>query len=169
MKYFKDGDGNVYAFEDDGSQDEFINSTLIGITELQANSIRFASETIDVMRIKSLAAVDYACGIARSKAVSGGEYIAEEYRRAYEDALTFQTAGFTGRVPLSIQVWATVAGITPQASAEEIIAARNGYMALLDAIRSIRLIGKAEVEAAATSDAILAAVATVNASLAALP
>ncbi|BAP37725.1 hypothetical protein AS4_27850 [Acinetobacter guillouiae] len=35
MKYFKDKDGSVYAFEDDGSQDEFITPTMKKMTNSQ--------------------------------------------------------------------------------------------------------------------------------------
>lgn len=36
MKYFKDDKNNVYAYEDDGSQDEFIKPELIPISEDEA-------------------------------------------------------------------------------------------------------------------------------------
>lgn len=35
MKYFKDKDGSVYAFEDDGSQDEFITPAMKKMTNSQ--------------------------------------------------------------------------------------------------------------------------------------
>ncbi|EAM9788477.1 phage tail protein [Salmonella enterica] len=36
MKYFKDNNGNVYAYNADGSQDEYIKDGLISITEDEA-------------------------------------------------------------------------------------------------------------------------------------
>lgn len=40
MKYFKDENNNVYAFEADGSQDEYIPKTLVRITEDEADALR---------------------------------------------------------------------------------------------------------------------------------
>lgn len=40
MKYFKDAQNNVYAYESDGSQDAFIKPGLIAITKLQADALR---------------------------------------------------------------------------------------------------------------------------------
>lgn len=39
MKYFKDDKNNVYAFADDGSQDEFIKPELIPISEDEAKKL----------------------------------------------------------------------------------------------------------------------------------
>jgi hypothetical protein len=40
MKYFKDLQNNIYAYDDDGSQDEIIPSDLIAISESDANELR---------------------------------------------------------------------------------------------------------------------------------
>lgn len=40
MKFFKDQNGAVFAFEADGSQDEFIGEFLVAISEAEANSLR---------------------------------------------------------------------------------------------------------------------------------
>ena len=39
MKYYKDNDDNVYAFEEDGSQDEYISSELVAISKEEADKI----------------------------------------------------------------------------------------------------------------------------------
>lgn len=39
MKYYKDKDDNVYAFEEDGSQDEYIPSDLVAISKEEADNI----------------------------------------------------------------------------------------------------------------------------------
>lgn len=39
MKYYKNSDGVVFAYESDGSQDEFIDPALIPITEEEAMAI----------------------------------------------------------------------------------------------------------------------------------
>lgn len=113
--------------------------------------------------------IDQACGVKRAAAVSRGAYIDEEYRRAYEDALAYKAIGYSGGVPASVQSWATVAGLTAQQAADDIILTRDGYMALLDAIRDIRLTGKAMIDVATAPADILASVEFINASLDALP
>lgn len=40
FKYYKDSQGNVYAFEADGSQDAYIKPELVSITKTQADSLR---------------------------------------------------------------------------------------------------------------------------------
>lgn len=41
MKFYKDPDTNeVFAFEDDGSQDDFIPENLVAITEAEADELR---------------------------------------------------------------------------------------------------------------------------------
>lgn len=39
MKYYKDKDDNVYAFEEDGSQNEYISSELIAISKEEADKL----------------------------------------------------------------------------------------------------------------------------------
>lgn len=39
MKYFKDKDSNVFAFEEDGSQDEYIPSDLVAISKEEADKL----------------------------------------------------------------------------------------------------------------------------------
>ncbi len=41
MKHFKDKNNNVYAYEDDGSQDHLIPKDYISITEQEAEEINF--------------------------------------------------------------------------------------------------------------------------------
>lgn len=44
MKYYKDSNNNIYAFESDGSQDDYIPSGLTPITKAQADAIIEASQ-----------------------------------------------------------------------------------------------------------------------------
>lgn len=138
------------------------------ITENADGSLNVTPKDLSTVKPTYKDQIDQACGAARAAVVSQGDYISEEYRRAYEDALAYKAAGYTGAVPSSVQSWKDASGMTNKAAADDIIATRDGYMALLDVVRAIRLSGKAAVDAAATSDAILAAVDTVNTSLAAL-
>lgn len=46
MKYFKNENNQVFAFESDGSQDDFIPSNLIAITDAEADEIRNPPKSI---------------------------------------------------------------------------------------------------------------------------
>lgn len=48
MKYYKDKDNNIFAFEADGSQDEFISDDLIAITQKEAEDIIQKKQEADV-------------------------------------------------------------------------------------------------------------------------
>ncbi len=48
MKYYKDKDNNIFAFEADGSQDEFIADDLIAITQKEAEDIIQKKQEADV-------------------------------------------------------------------------------------------------------------------------
>lgn len=139
------------------------------ITENDDGSLTILAKPIDaLMKGVYKTQIDQACGAKRAVVVSPGEYIAEEYRLAYDDAMAYKAAGYAGTVPSGVQSWATASGMAANAAADDIIATRTTYMALLDAIRAIRLTGKAAVDAATTPDAILAAVDAVHTGLAAL-
>ena len=47
MKYYKDNENNVYAFEADGSQDAFIPSGLAPISEAEADALRYPAPTLE--------------------------------------------------------------------------------------------------------------------------
>ena len=146
-----------FANHQPGMAEEWIDP---GAVELKAS--------IAAIKARCKDEIDQICGVKRAGSVSHGAYIEEEYRRAYEDAMIYKAAGYTGAMPNSVKSWKDVSGMTPKAAADDIIASRDGYMALLDVIRDMRLKGKFAVDASTTEDAILAAVATVNKSLAGL-
>ena len=53
MKHYKDKQGNVYAFESDGSQDAFIADNLIAITESEAIKITNPPPTAEQLQAKT--------------------------------------------------------------------------------------------------------------------
>lgn len=112
--------------------------------------------------------VDVNCGIVRAQVVSQGSYVAEEYRVAYEESIAFKASGYLGVPPQSVQTWAVVKNQLPQWAADDIIATRNTYVALLNAIRDVRLKSKAAIDAATTPEEVLAAVASAHANIAAI-
>lgn len=66
MKYYKDENNQVYAFEADGSQDAYIPSGLVPISEAEADALRYPepsleeqASTIRQQRDDLLLATDY--------------------------------------------------------------------------------------------------------------
>lgn len=95
-------------------------------------------------------AIDLAAGKARNAFVSPGDYVAEEYRLAKQDADAWVAAGKpSDAVPDSIAVWAQARGWTAEQAAQDIIDTEAAWMDALAAIRQARLLGKAAVDAAA--------------------
>jgi hypothetical protein len=54
MKFFKDSNNTVYAFESDGSQDGFISGNLIAITPLEADQLRSPTKTIAMLKLEKI-------------------------------------------------------------------------------------------------------------------
>jgi hypothetical protein len=67
MKFFKDANGTVYAFESDGSQDEYIPSELVSITQAEADNLRFQPQTLADAQTSQIASMarSYAGAIAQ--------------------------------------------------------------------------------------------------------
>lgn len=110
--------------------------------------------------------VDITCGNIREAVVSKGLFITEEYRVAYEDALAFRAAGYTGVVPASVQTWADVSENTAQWAADDVITTRDGYVNMMNTIRDVRLKSKAAIDAATTPEELMQAVANFHNSVA---
>lgn len=83
-----------------------------------------------------------------------------EYQQANTDAAAFKAAGYAGTVPETVQCWATASGMTAQAACDNILVTASAWEAVLVGIRSARLIGKANVNAATTLADAQAAAAT---------
>lgn len=94
--------------------------------------------------------LDEAIDKIRGRYPAIGMYMAEEYRITAEQALAFQTAGYTGDVPLGVDAWARAAGMTPQSAAEDILATKAMYEAMLMVTRDARLNGKVLIAQAST-------------------
>lgn len=83
-----------------------------------------------------------------------------EYQQANNDATAYKAAGYAGAVPQTVQCWATASSIAPKAAADSILATAAQWMAVLNGVRSARLIGKGTVNAASTAADAEAAAAT---------
>lgn len=58
MKYFKDANNNVYAYEADGSQDAFIKNGLVAITEAEKDLLVNPPETTEQVIARLEGAID---------------------------------------------------------------------------------------------------------------
>ena len=54
MKYYKDENNQVYAFEADSSQDAFIPESLVEITEIEADALRVQQTPIYIPTVVSM-------------------------------------------------------------------------------------------------------------------
>lgn len=99
--------------------------------------------------------IDTTCGNIRLKYISKGDLVTEEYRRAYDEAVQFKAANYTGNVPSSIQVWASLKDQTPEWAADDIIATGTQYYSVLDQVRAERLTAKFNIDAAQNPAEIL--------------
>lgn len=77
-----------------------------------------------------------------------------EYELAEADATAYKDAGYTGTVPASVQVWATVKNWTAQTSADDILATAAAWRTAQAAIRLARLQRKEGARTAADLSAL---------------
>ncbi len=113
--------------------------------------------------------VDALCDAKRNRYISVGSLVVEEYRLAAKQAQAYKAAGYSGQVPASVQSWATAKGWAAQQAADDILATEAAWMAVLAAIRNIRLPAKEQARVATTREALAAIAAQVRAGLAAIP
>jgi hypothetical protein len=138
MKHYKDpATDQVYAFEDDGSQDAFIPQHLVTITAIEAAELtQPAIEPITAIGL--CLAIDTAADAAR-RAVAGDPLRAVEYERAADQAQAFKAAGYPAEdVPRTVSAWA-IGGRTAQQAADSILAESAAYTEALYQIREARL------------------------------
>ena len=101
--------------------------------------------SIEQQRINAKNRVDLMAGQARSRFVSQGSLIQEEYRAAAAEVAEYRQ---TGDVPSSLQLWADLSGQSVDESASEIEQTAALYSQVLLAIREIRLTAKVAIDKA---------------------
>lgn len=100
-------------------------------------------------RVAAQQAIDAAAGRARSRFVSLGHLVVEEYLQAEMAAGQWTNAGRpSDAVPADVQVWADAAGMTPAQAADNILATAQNWRSVITTVREIRLNGKAAVGSA---------------------
>ena len=123
MKHYKDAQNNVYAYEDDGSQDAFIRPGLTPITKAQADALRTPTVGVPQMvtRFQARAALSRAGLFLQVDQAMKAFPIGDERRLAWEDAQTFErnsptmlqiAAGFNMTPTQLDQLFTVAAGIS---------------------------------------------------------
>lgn len=150
MKYYKNpNSGEVFAYETEAERQEWGAPELVEMTPEEIDAHLNPPIPADVRRKAAKDSIDLAAGKARDAFVSPGQYVAEEYRLAKQDADAWVAAGKpSDAVPDSIAVWAQARGWTPEQAAQDILDTEAAWMSALSAIRQARLLGKAAVDAA---------------------
>lgn len=97
-------------------------------------------------------ALDSFAGHVRTRFLSSGVLVDQEYLQTANEAQAYADAGYSGAVPDSVQSWADAAGMTAQAACDDILASRAAYQGAMRAVRRHRLVGKAAIQAAATKE-----------------
>lgn len=140
MKYFRNAEGAVVAFESDGSQDEFISDELLAMTAEEISL--HLNPPVDVENLCSK--IDSAADGAR-RAVAGDPLRAVEYDRARIEAQAFADAGYPAEtVPRTVAAWA-INGRTAREAADSILAEAAAYTEALYVIRETRLAAKEQI------------------------
>ena len=109
-------------------------------------------------KASALLRIDEWAEITRIAAV-GDAMRSVEYDMVATDVMMFKAGNYQGTVPMSIQSWMDVTGMSAVEACDNILATRAGYLNGLAQVRDIRLKGKAAVNVAtdvATVDAVTA-------------
>jgi hypothetical protein len=141
MKHYKDPvTGQVYAYEADGTQDDFIPANLVAITVEEA-AILTQSPAEPVTVVSLCAQLDAVADSARHQ-VAGDPLRAVEYERAATEAQAFAAAGYPeGEVPRTVAAWA-INGRSARQAADSILAEATAFTEALYQIRETRLQAK---------------------------
>lgn len=93
MKHYKDAQNNLYAFEEDGSQDAYIPGGLTPITNVEADELRApppAGVPQSVTRFQALAALHLAGHLPAVEAIMAAPETTVIAKLAWDNALSFE-------------------------------------------------------------------------------
>jgi len=117
------------------------------ISWVEITDVDRKAELIAAEKTKAKLLIDQAAGQARQSFVSEGYLVEEEYRLALVQAKEWIAAGKAGDAPDCIAVWAAASGLSESDAADNIVQTGEAWDHALAAIRSARLIGKANIDA----------------------
>ncbi|MEC9040068.1 hypothetical protein [Marinobacter sp. bablab_jr008] len=107
------------------------------------------SEEDSVLRNRAIVSIDTAAGNARSRYVSAGQLVEQEYRLALQQVEMWRQEGSPSEnVPPAVKDWAEAEGISFEIAAASIEQTAADWEQVLITIRRIRLAGKASVKSA---------------------
>lgn len=162
MKYYKTSTGEVFAFEDDGSQDHFIQQDYEALPGYMPKR-----ETDDEAKKRPADSIDDAVAEIYARFMR----FQAEYTEREAQAQAYKDAGYTGDVPVQVAAFAGPAGKTGQQAADIILsqaAQLRGALSQLGVLRMRKYEVLAAPDAAtaqAIADAILGAVAQIGSAL----
>jgi len=112
MKYYKHPEtGEVFAYEAEQDRQEWGAPELVEMTPEEIDAHLHPPIPADVRRKAAKDSIDLAAGKARDAFVSPGQYVAEEYRLAKQQADEWIAAGKPANdVPPAVAVWAQARG-----------------------------------------------------------
>jgi hypothetical protein len=125
--------------------------------------------TLDQVKAVLCVQVDGAADAAYAEIGGNSPGRIAEYKQAKADADAFKAAGYVGTVPDTIACWAEAQGWSAQQACDNILTTAQSWDGALAAIRRSRLIGKSNVNAAASEDAAQAAANAAIANVLAVP
>ena len=135
MKNYKDASNNIYAYESDGSQDDYIKTDLVAITEAQADAIRNPPKPIAVVRAGLISALDTYIGTIYSKFTR----FDLEYKKREAAARAFKAGGYLGLAGIWVKSFADSAGMTEAAACDLIIVQADKLNQALESMAAIRM------------------------------
>lgn len=117
-----------------------------------------ANTILKAARKKLEADIDTAAGSARSRFVSPGSYIDQEYLLAKQEAQAWLDGGKDeSAIPSSVEDHIAMFDVSAEVAAQEIVATAAQWEEALTLIRRVRLGGKGDVRNAETIEAVEAA------------
>lgn len=168
MKHYKDPATNqVFAFAADGTQDEWIPSQLVSITDSEADAIRNPPPTLSQSIASALTDIDADAGKARARYITIAPGQEATYLLKAQQAVAFKAAGYTGPVPGLVQAEIDATGATATVATDAILTQQAAWEAKAAQIESARRTGKVHVASATNVAAVKAALDIALAALAA--
>ena len=135
MKHYKDLQNNIYAYESDGSQDDYIKTDLVAITDAQAEAIRNPPKPIASVRAGLISALDTYIGSIYSRFTR----FDLEYKKREAAARAFKAGGYLGLAGIWVKSFADSAGMTEAVASDLIITQADKLNQALENIAAIRM------------------------------
>lgn len=160
MKYYKDAQGQVYAYAADGSEDDYIPDGLVAIDLDEADALRFPQPTLAQAKEQANGYIDAKAGEIRKKYITDVAGQAETYLLKSSDARAYKAAGYPAEqisdYPMVEAEAFALYGLSPTAGQIEsatdiILSTQSQWIRLAANIERARRAGKEGVQRAANN------------------